>query len=155
MEAHLSTTTPNFYSFPFAFFIACTCIHLMSVSEHLSQFGLAVSATIRVPLNLVSPLVLGAVYTCPNLRTNCRTIPCTICMRTKYGSNYFSLISLFIIDITSHVYDDANPILYLTLITMVCLHISRKINKKNHLLDPFSRKSYTESYADLYAKSHV
>jgi hypothetical protein len=23
--------------------------------------------------------VLGAVYTCPNLRTNCHTIPCTIC----------------------------------------------------------------------------
>jgi hypothetical protein len=27
--------------------------------------------------------------------------------------------------------------------------------KKNHLLDGFGSKSYTESYADSYTKSHV
>jgi hypothetical protein len=42
------------------------------------------------------------VYTGPNLRTNRRMIPCTICIRTQYGSDSLS----------------------------VCLHISSKTNPK-------------------------
>jgi hypothetical protein len=35
----------------------------------------------------IKSTVQGAVYTCPNLRTNRRTIPFTICTQTEYGSN--------------------------------------------------------------------
>jgi hypothetical protein len=76
--------------------------------------------------------LLGAVYTCPNLRTNRRTIPCTICTQTEEGANYFSF---------SHCNGWFS-------------HFSQKISKIS-LLDTLGSKSYTESYGDSYGKSHV
>jgi hypothetical protein len=75
---------------------------------------------------------LGAVYTCPNLRTNRHTIPCTICTQTEQGAIYFSV---------SHC-------------NGLSTHFSQKKSKIN-LLDTLGSKSYTESYGDSYGKSHV
>jgi hypothetical protein len=74
--------------------------------------------------------VLGAVYTCTNTCTIPRTIPCTICRQARYGSN----------SSTDTHYNGLNT------------HFSKKIIK---LTCRVGKKSYVESYTDLYLKLHV